>query len=50
VIDPNLPLKDWKSRNRHDPLPDFDPRDLEGFLREVCRLWHIDLAFGEALL
>lgn len=50
VIDPNLPLSDWKNRNRHEPLPDFDPRDLEDFLRGVCGLWNIDLEFGEALL
>ncbi len=49
VIDPNLPLSD-ANQNRHEPQPDFDPRDLEGFLREICRLWHIDLDFGEALL
>lgn len=49
VIDPNLPLSDDK-RNRHESLPDLDPRDLEGFLRDVCRMWQIDLEFGEALL
>jgi hypothetical protein len=49
VIDPNLPSSN-QNRNRHEPLNDFEPSDLESFLREVCRMWHIDLEFGEALL
>lgn len=50
VIDPNLPMKDWKNRNRHEPLPGFAPADLDSFLREICRMWHIRLAFGDSLI
>ena len=49
VIDPNL-LSDDLNRNRHLPLENFDPLDLEDFLRNLCQLWHIDLAFEEKLL
>ncbi len=37
VLDPNLPSSD-RNRNRHEPLPGFEPADLESFLREACRL------------
>jgi hypothetical protein len=49
VIDPNLSAAD-RNRNRHEPLENFAPTDLDSFLRDVCRLWHIDLDFGEAML
>jgi hypothetical protein len=49
MIDPNLPVNDL-NRNRHLPLENFDPIDLEDFLRKLCLLWHIDLAFEQKLL
>jgi hypothetical protein len=49
LIDPNLPTADIK-QNRHQPLPDFQPTDLNDFLRKVCRMWQIELVFEEGLL
>ena len=49
VIDPNLPL-DSADFNRHLPLPNFDPADLNAFFIATARLWHIDLTFAEGLL
>ena len=49
MIDPNL-LSDDLNRNRYLSLENFDPVDLEDFLRNLCQLWHIDLAFEEKLL
>lgn len=42
LIDPTLPTTNEK-QNRHVPLQDFDPSDLDEFLRKVCKLWHIEL-------
>ena len=49
VIDPNLRTQD-ADRNRHEPLTDFEPTDLDDFLRRACERWHIDLPSGEKLL
>lgn len=49
VIDPNLPTRDFRY-NRHVPLGDFAPVDLDDFLRKVSRRWNIELPLSEALL
>ncbi len=46
VLDYTLPAAE---QNRHDALPDFQPRDLRDFLREVCQHWNIQIEFGEDL-
>lgn len=40
IIDPNL---DRDDRNRHEPLNDFDPPDLDAFFSLVVRLWNISI-------
>jgi hypothetical protein len=49
IIDPNLASTDL-NRNRHLAIENFAPTDLTDFLRKLCHLWHIDLAFEEDLL
>lgn len=49
VIDPNLPTRD-DDRNRHEPLANFKPTDLDDFLRNVCKRWNIELPTGDKLL
>jgi hypothetical protein len=49
AIDPNLPTRD-EERNRHKPVTDIEPTDLEDFLRKVCKRWNIELPSGDALL
>lgn len=49
VIEPNLPDTD-DNANRHIPLPDFYPTDLQDFTRLSAARWQIDLDYGEGLL
>lgn len=46
VLDYTLPAAD---QNRHDPLPDFAPTDLQDFLRKVCLRWNIQIEFSADL-
>ena len=48
VIDYNLPVTDG-DQNRHIPLPDFTPTDLQDFLKKVCLHWKIQLDFTQDL-
>jgi len=43
VIDPNLPT-DHDDANRHVPLPNFSPNDLDVFITLTAELWNIELA------
>jgi hypothetical protein len=47
IIDPNLSGDD---ANRHEPLADFNPTDLDDFLHKVAALWHIELTTEPTLL
>jgi hypothetical protein len=49
MIDPSLSTTD-KNQNRHVPLENFEPIDLEDFLGKICQLWHIDLVREGGLL
>lgn len=49
VIDPNLPTRD-DDRNRHEPVADIEPTDLEDFLRKACKRWNIELPSEKVLL
>jgi hypothetical protein len=49
IIDLTLPTTS-ANQNRHMPLENFDPTDLDGFLRKTCRLWHIELPEEGGLL
>lgn len=49
VCDPNVPTDhpDW---NRHEPLPNFAPADLQDFIRKTAEIWKIDLGWEAELL
>ena len=49
VLDPNLTTND-PNRNRHLPLKNFSPTDLQHFLRLLAERWHIQLDFEKVLL
>lgn len=49
VIDPNLPDTD-ENANRHIPMPDFRPTDLQDFTRKSALKWQIELDFEPGLL
>lgn len=42
ILNPNLP-KSHPDYNRHDAIPDFDPKDFDDFVRNVTALWNIVL-------
>lgn len=47
ILDQNLSGDD---ANRHEPIPDFNPGDLDDFLHKVAALWHLDLRTEPTLL
>ncbi len=47
IIDPNLPTREG---NRHAPLSDFSPMDLNDFLGKIAAVWHIELGLDRMLL
>lgn len=48
ILDPNLDPDD-PNQNRHESL-DWTVTDFADFIRQVCRLWNIDLGIEEGLL
>ena len=48
VIDPGLPSDD-QNQNKHEAL-DWSVSDFDAFIRQVCKLWCIDLGREEVLL
>ena len=48
ILDPNLDPDD-SNQNRHESL-DWTVTDFADFIRQVCKLWNIDLGIEEGLL
>jgi len=47
ILDPNI---EGDAGNRHEPLPDFEPADLDGFFRLAAVLWNVSIPRGGQLL